>query len=82
MKGFLNDINRFNDLSIMKEAKLIPGNGLIKNNLESNCSKLGNGLVNQITKGNGPKVPHEGGFITLGNKCNKGGIEGPNNSTF
>ena len=82
MKGFLNYTNRFNDLSIMKEAKLIPGNSLIKYNLESDGNKLGNGLVNHITKGNRPKVPHEDGFITLGNECNKGGIEGPNNSTF
>ena len=78
----MDNTNRFNDLSIMKEAKLIPGNGLIKYNLESNSSKLRDGLVNQITKGDGPEVPHGRGFITFGNKCNKSSIEGPNDSTI
>ena len=60
----------------------MPGDGLIKYNIQSNSSKLRNGLVNQITEGDGPEVPQGSGFITLGDKCNKSSIEGPNDSTI
>ena len=60
----------------------MPGDGLVKYDLESNSSKLRDGLVNQITKGDGPEVPQGSRFITLGDKCYKSCIEGPNDSTF
>ena len=60
----------------------MPRDGLINYNLQSNTIKLRNGLVNQITEGDGPEVPQGSGFITLGDKCNKSSIEGPNDSTL
>ena len=58
------------------------GDGLVQNDLESNSSKLRDGLINQIAKGDRPEVPQGKRFITFGNECYKSGIEGPNDSAF
>ena len=78
----MNNTNRFNDLSITKETKLIPGDGLVENDLESDGNKLRDDLINQIAKGDGPEIPQGRRFITLGNECYKSGIESPNDSAF
>ena len=82
MEGFLYNTNRFNDLSIMQEPKLMLGNSLIKNHFKSDSSRLGDSLINQIAQGDGSVLSKSSRLVTLRYEGNKGSIEGSYDPTL
>ena len=78
----MNNTNKFYDLSIMQEPKLMLKNRLIKYHFKSDSSQLGDSLINQITQGYGFVLSKSSRLVTLRYEVNKGIIEGAYDPTL
>ena len=76
VKHFLNNTNRLNDLTVLKKPELFMRYAYIKEGFQSSSNNFSNEFVKEVTKGDRPKISKAARIVLLGDKCNKGGIQG------